>query len=146
MFTHRIDAWTFCFKSLSLSLSLSSLSLSTNGTPLSPRDPTHCALTTAGHQRRQTHPKSLPHVPGGQKHRCPAPAANSEAHEADDRYFQVSLQRRLMLPTRPRQHLAHVPKRQRCQTSARAPSMLTNSTSSCAKAGSGVDQRHSALA
>ena len=50
---------------------------------------------------------------------------NSEAHEADDRCFQVSLARRLMLThpaaNDPTNMSPHVPKRQRGQTHMRLP-------------------------
>ena len=58
---------------------------------------------------------------------------NSEAYEADDRCFQVSLARRLMLPHPAASHSANT-------------STIINYTVRSVKAVGGVDQRHSALA
>ena len=67
-----------------------------------------------------------------------------KAQEADDRCFQVSLARRLMLAhpaaNNPDQHLAHVPKRWRCQKGMRQLHCMI------CKSRGGVDQRHSTLA
>ena len=92
MFTHRIDTWTFCFKSLSLSLSLSvslSVSLSIH--------PTTAPQTTHRKPRHCTHQQSHTHLPNPTPH-WRTPATQQRSLRSRRQLFFVSIARRLMLP------------------------------------------------
>ena len=72
-----------------------------------------------------------------------------EAHEAEDRCFQMSLARLMLahpVANNPGQHLAHVPKRQRRQASMRPPHRRPPTTLHCLQKRWWGNQRHSTLA
>ena len=75
---------------------------------------------------------------------------NSEAYEADDRCFQVSLARRLMLPHPAASHSANIsptcPNVSAAKRICACPSDDYQLHCKICKSGGGVDQRHSALA